>query len=52
MIKVYYKGKVLFFMPDFITPVQLFAACKIIQDKLNLPDCNMIFRRGDCIKSK
>jgi len=52
MIKIYYKGKILFCMPDFVTPVQLFVACKIMQEKLNLPDGNLAFRRGDCIKIK
>jgi hypothetical protein len=52
MIKVYYKGKVLFCMPDIVSPVQLFVACKIMKEKLNLSSCSLSFRRGDCIKMK
>lgn len=36
-------------MPDFVTPVQLFAACKIIAEKKGLNVGFLKFRRGDTI---
>lgn len=47
MIKIYYKGEVLFCMPDNVTPVQLFAAWSIIQDKRNLKSGYLSFKRSD-----